>query len=277
MAELEDVDYELHRKSFSDVLQGIRQVMSEAYGLKEVSVRPVGAGGARLSIPVKIEGIDPEGKSVRYFGKILGNSEIITSRTIQLFKNIYLATTDMKPVFGISKNAQDLARHQHESLKAIYDLGIPTAKPMGYYPLNGNLWLVVAEFLTAKPVSSVKEVNIGLLDTVFGYLRKMHKNNVYHGDIKPENIMIGDKVYIIDVGNLSDDADPAQKQAYDVACQVASFVGCCKLEEIVHSARRHYSRKELKEAAEYLDLIQQRPDIYLSEETKSKLLELMTK
>lgn len=277
MADLEDADYELHRKSFSVVLQSIRKVMSENYVLKEVSVRPIGAGGARLSIPVKIEGIDPEGKSVRYFGKILGNSEIITSLTIQLFKNIYLATSDMKPVFGISKNAQDLARHQHESLKAIYDLGIPTAKPMGYYPLNGNLWLLVAEFLTAKPVSLVKEVNIGLLDTVFGYLRKMHKNNVYHGDIKPENIMIGDKVYIIDVGNLSDDADPAQKQAYDVACQVASFVGCCKLEEIVHSARRYYSRKELKEATEYLDLIQQRPDIYLSEETKSKLLELMAK
>ena len=275
MTELSDPQPNIRRELFRDLLQRIRLIMNEQYKLKDVSIRPIGAGGSRLSVPVKIRGINEQGVVTVYFAKIIGNSEIITERTIQLFKNLYLATNDKEMMFGAVQSPEEMTKYQFRVLQSIYDLGIPTAKPYGYHSINGTFYLLVAEFLNAKPISSVKEVNPEILETVFGYLKKMHKNGIYHGDIKPENIMLGDHIYIIDIGNLSETASPNQKQAYDLACQIASFVGCCKLETIVEIARKYYSSSDLKAAAEFMDLVQKRPDINLPDERKNYLISLI--
>ncbi len=275
MTELSDPQPNIRRELFRDLLQRIRLIMNEQYKLKDVSIRPIGAGGSRLSVPVKIRGINEQGVVTVYFAKIIGNSEIITERTIQLFKNLYLATNDKEMMFGAVQSPEEMTKYQFRVLQSIYDLGIPTAKPYGYHSINGTFYLLVAEFLNAKPISSVNEVSPEILETVFGYLKKMHKQGIYHGDIKPENIMLGDCIYIIDIGNLSETASPNLKQAYDLACQIASFVGCCKLETIVEIARKYYSSSDLKAAAEFMDLVQKRPDINLPDERKNYLISLI--
>lgn len=263
------------REFFRGILHRVRLIMAEQYKLNNVSIRPIGGGGSRLSVPVKIRGINEKGVEIRYFGKIVGNSEMITERTIQLFKNLYLATNDKEPMFGAIQSPEEMTKYQFRVLQSIYDLGIPTAKPLGYHSIDGTLYLLVAEFLDATPISLVTEISPEILETVFGYLRKMHTNGIYHGDIKPENIMLGDRIYIIDIGNLSETASPDLKQAYDLACQLASFVGCCQLETIVSIARKFYNRSELKSAAEFLDLVQKRPDIDLPDDRKNYLIRLI--
>jgi tRNA A-37 threonylcarbamoyl transferase component Bud32 len=275
MTEPMDNKTETRREFYRDILQRIRLIMAEQYKLSEVSIRPIGAGGSRLSIPVKIRGKNEQGTEIIYFGKIIGNSEMVTERTIQLFKNLYLATNDREMMFGAMQSPEEMSKYQFRVLQSIYDLGIPTAKPLGFHSIDGKLYLLVAEFLNAKPISSVKEVNPEILDTVFSYLRKMHQKGIYHGDIKPENIMLGDRIYIIDIGNLSETAPANLKKAYDLACQIASFVGCCQLEVIISTARKYYSRSELKAAVQFMDLVQKRPDIYLPEERKNYLIKLM--
>ena len=263
------------REAFRELLQRVRLIMAEQYKLKATSIRPVGGGGSRLSIPVRINGLNERGEKVCYFAKIIGKTEFVTERTIQLFKNLYLATSDREMMFGDIQSPEEMAKYQYRMLQSIYDLGIPTAKPLGVHSIDGSSFLLVAEFLKAKPISSVKEVNPQILETVFGYLRKMHQKGIYHGDIKPENIMLGDRIYIIDVGNLSETASRDLKQAYDLACQIASFVGCCQTETIITTARRYYSKGEMRAAVEFLDLVQRRPDIDLSDERKNRLRDLM--
>lgn len=275
MVESNGDDTNARKAFFRDVLQRIRLIMAEQYRLKDVSIRPIGGGGSRLSVPVKIRGMDEKGKETYYFAKIIGNNEVITERTIQLFKNLYLATNAMEPMFGAIQSPEEMTKYQFRVLQSIYDLGIPTAKPLGFHSIDGKMYLLVAEFLNAKPISSVKDVNPVILETVFGYLKKMHQKGIYHGDIKPENIMLGDRIYIIDIGNLSESASPNLKQAYDLACQIASFVGCCQLETIVNTAKKFYSKSELKAAAEFMDLVQKRPDIDLPEERKQYLIRLI--
>jgi hypothetical protein len=172
------------REFFRGILHGVRLIMAEQYKLKEVSIRPVGAAGSRLSVPVRITGLNEGEEEICYFGKIIGNSEMITERTIQLFKNLYLATSDMEPMFGAIQTPEEMAKYQYRMLQSIYDLGIPTAKPLGYHSIDGTFYLLVAEFLYAKPISSVKEVNPEILEIVFGYLSRMHQKGIYHGDIK---------------------------------------------------------------------------------------------
>jgi serine/threonine-protein kinase RIO1 len=267
--------HKTHREFFRDVLQDIHEIMETEFRLTNISIKPVGAEVARLSIPIKIEGTDNNGERVRYFGKILGGTDNMTARTIQLFKNLYLHMNSMEPMFRVTESPEELAKHQYEMMNAISQLGIPTATPRGVFPLRAKLWLLVADFLDAIPIEDVPELTDEHLDTVFGYLRKMHDNDIYHGDIKPDNLMFGEKVYIVDVGNFMNEAPPAQKLAYDLASQITSFLEYKSASKIVEIARKYYPCEDMMAAAKYLDIIQRRPDIVLTNENKKELLRLM--
>ncbi|MBM4249446.1 MAG: hypothetical protein FJ149_08465 [Euryarchaeota archaeon] len=274
-APAEQTHEDAHRAYFGEVLASIRSLMGRRYGLKEVSIRPIGTGGSRLSMPVRISGTDAEGRRVRYFGKILGSSDLTVAASIQFFKNIYLRMNAQDPIFEASRSAEDMARHQFEALGRIHRLGVPTARPFGYHRVDGGLWLLVAEFLEARPVAGTDEVTDDDLAALFRYLRKMHRKNVFHGDIKPENILVGRRIYLLDVGQFRQGVGKAKKRAYDLACMICSLLECAPVEKVVAVARRYYPRRDLRAGASYLDLVQRRPDINFTDETKSRLRRLM--
>ena len=264
--------YETRRAFFREALQNIRQIMAERYGITEVSIRPVNANAARLSIPIKITGLNKKGEGVRYFGKILGTSDNLSARSYQFFKNIYLQINALDPIFETYETPEDMARDQFKKMKAIYNCGIPTSNPYGYHWISGNLWMIAMEFLDAKPISAFKEVDPEQIDTVFQYLKRLHRDKIYHGDIKPDNIMIGKKIYILDVGYLRKNASASKKQAYDLACLLCSFLECQSVEVIVRIAQQHCSPQILQAATKYIELIQMRPDIHFNDEKKKKLI-----
>ena len=100
----------------------------------------------------------------------MGSNDLLSDRSMQFVKNLYLHMNAQDPIFGFTETAEDMARQQYESLHAIYETGIPTAKPLGYHSVNENTWLLVAEFLDSRPVSDCDEVTIEQIDTVFGSL-----------------------------------------------------------------------------------------------------------
>jgi len=66
------------KEHFRDVLRSIHLIMVESFKLRQVKVTPLGSEGSRLSIPIKIDGVNRAGAPVRYFAKILGGSDIMT-------------------------------------------------------------------------------------------------------------------------------------------------------------------------------------------------------
>jgi tRNA A-37 threonylcarbamoyl transferase component Bud32 len=265
-----------HIAFFRGVLRDIRRVMAEHYDLSRTSVRPIRSDGSHLSIPVKITGVNSSGEHLRYFGKIMGSNDILSDRSMQLFKNLYLHINAQDPLFGFTETAEDMARQQFESQQAIYKAGIPTSKPLGYHALNGGIWLFVAQFLDSPPASKSTEVTIEQIDTLFRFLKRLHSKGIFHGDIKPDNIMLGDKIFIIDAGVFRDDVEPAQKQAYDLACLICSFLDTHAVEGTVTNARKYYTKPEILAAAEYIDLIQQRQDFHFGNRQKSALKRALT-
>jgi tRNA A-37 threonylcarbamoyl transferase component Bud32 len=256
---------------FREVLHDIRRIMADKYGLSRVSVRPISSGASHLSIPVKITGVDTGGKSVKFFGKIIGNNDILSDRSMQLFKNLYLQMNAQDPIFGFTETAEDMARQQYESLLAIAATGIPTAKPCGYHRINDSMWLLVAQYLESRPVSESEEVTVEQIDTLFGYLKRMHKRGIFHGDIKAANLMLGDQIYILDAGVFREDVPPSNKQAYDLGCLICSFLHCHPVAGTVKNARKYYSRQNLLDVVEYVDLIQRRQDFHISNSQKIAL------
>lgn len=261
---------------FRKVLTEIHRLMDQAFGLHRVSIIPMSSEGARLSIPVRIEGLDPENRRMIYFGKILGNSDIMTQRAYQFFKNIYLNANSKEALFDFNQNAKEMAKDQYEGMSKLYELGIPTAKPYGYYPLVGGLWFLVAEFLEMEPTDS-GEVSTDQMETAFEYLSKMHRKKIFHGDIKPDNLIFAEEVYIMDIGHFLEKAPQKEKRAYDLACMAASFLDLFSAQEIVNAARKYYSNRDIRRAAAYLELIDQRPDFKMSIHKKERLLHLMQK
>jgi len=264
-----------HREYFREVLLKIKKIMADDFGMLNASIRPISVGGARLSIPVKMEGVDKDGRPLRYFGKIVGSTDMLTARTVHFFKNVYLQMNGVEPLFKITESPEAMVKYLYEMAKQIDQLGIPTAKPIGYRQINPDLWLMVSEFLDAGQMVPENELNARYVDAVFGYLKKMHTHGIFHGDMKSENILVGEKVYIVDVGHFIESAPSAKKQAYDVASEMACFVEYVPAQEIVRLAKKRYTMKELRQAAKFLDLVQRRPDLYLSDDNKLQLQRLL--
>jgi tRNA A-37 threonylcarbamoyl transferase component Bud32 len=267
--------YEAHLAFLKDIQRNIRRILSENYKMKKISIEYIAKGAARLSNPIKITGVNEKGEKIRYFGKVIGSNDILSVRYIQFLKNIYLQINTQKPIFEMYETAEDMVRDQYEMMQTIYKSGIPAIKPYGYHQIYGSQWLLVGEFLDVKPFSMLEKVDPKQIDLVFNYLKKEHQKKIFHGDIKPENILVGDKIYILDAGHFRKDAPAAKKQSYDLACMISSFLEYQPVEEIVKIAQKYYSRRYLQTAAEYIELIQMRPDIHFTDETKQKLLHLL--
>jgi serine/threonine protein kinase len=265
----------MHIAFFREVLRDIRRIMGDQYGLRRTSIRPIRSDAAHLSIPVKISGLNGKAEKVRYFGKILGSNDILSDRSMQFVKNLYLTMNAQDPLFGFTETAEDMARQQYESQLAIYETGIPSAKPLGFHLVNGGTWLLVAKFLDSRPVSECNDVSIEQIDTMFGYLHQLHSKGIFHGDIKSANIMLGDKIYVLDAGVFRKGVDPARKQAYDIACLFCSFIHCHPVEGTVKSALKYYTRPDIRDAVEYIDLIQQRQDFHFTDPQKNALKQVM--
>jgi tRNA A-37 threonylcarbamoyl transferase component Bud32 len=261
----------IHIAFFREVLRDIRRIMAEQYGITRTSVRPIRSDASRLSIPIKITGLNKSGATVRFFGKILGANDLLSDRSMQFVKNLYLEMNAQDAIFGFTETAEDMARQQYESLLAIYKTGIPTAKPLGYHAINEGTWLLVAEYLDSRPVSTCDAVTIEQIDTLFGYLKRLHEKGIFHGDIKPDNIMLGDKIYILDSGVFRDKVSSSKKQAYDLACLICSFMEIHPIEGTVQNARRYYSKQNIADGAPYVDLVQRRQDFHFNNEQRDAL------
>ena len=265
----------VHQAFLDDILQNTRRILADDYNMTDISIVPIAAGAARLSNPIKITGEDKSGKKVRYFGKVIGSSDILTVRYIQFLKNIYLEMYTREPIFAIYDSAEDMVKDQYEMMQLIYKSGIPAIRPYGYHWITDSMWLLVMEYIDAVPFPMCGEVDPKQVDTIFGYLKMAHKKNIYHGDIKPENILLGERIYILDAGHFRADAPAAKKEAYDLACMISSFLECQPVDGIVQIARKHFSRRQLQAASRYVELIQLRPDIHFTDETKKELQRLL--
>ena len=266
---------EAHQVFLQDIQRNIRRILSENYKMKKISIEYIAAGAARLSNPIKITGVNEKDEKVRYFGKVIGSNDILSVRYIQFLKNIYLQINTKDPIFEMYETTEDMVRDQYEMMRAIYKSGIPAIKPYGYHQINSSQWLLVAEFLDVKPFSMLERVDPKQIDLVFCYLKMAHHKKIFHGDIKPDNILVGDKIYILDAGHFRKDAPASKKQSYDLACMISSFLEYQPVEEIVKIAKKYYSHRYIQAAADYIELIQMRPDIHFTDETKEKLLRLL--
>lgn len=263
------------KENLREVMRSVHLIMVENFGVRKIKVIPVGDEGSRLSIPIKITGVNVTGEPRRYFAKIIGSSDMMTEKTIQFMKNLYLHTESRTPLFGFTHSAEAMARYQYDTMTRIGDLGIPTAKPLGIFALPGGLWLLLTEYLEFPKLTTVKELSEEQLEEAVRSIHLLHENGIFHGDIKPENFLFKDKVFILDVGNFHEDAPIKEKKGYDLSCLMMSFLEHFPPEKVLTITAKYYSKRDLKKATTYFELIKLRPDFHVNEDMIKSLTALM--
>ncbi|MCI4319521.1 MAG: hypothetical protein L3K23_05240 [Thermoplasmata archaeon] len=256
---------------YRTVAAAIRRLMGQNYGVRRVSLRAIHSDASRLSLPMKLTGSDARGRPVRYFAKLIGSQDVLAEWVAQSAKNLYLQLSHREPMFGYARTAEEMARQEYESLLAIDRAGVATAKPLGYHRLDEGLWLFVAEFLSARPPGDAGEFSSGQIDELFRDLHQLHRQGVFHGDLKCDNILVGERIFLIDAGLFRDGVDAKRKEAYDLSCLLCTLLGRHPLSRILRIAGRYYSRELLQGTLEYADLIQKRQDFDFDDGQKEEL------
>jgi len=243
-----------------------KEVLAEKHDLTQVRIRPVTLRSARFSLPCVVDGVR-RGEEVHLFVKIMGSSDHFTAVISQLMKNVYLEKNGRPAMFEVAGSALGMARHQHDRLLEFVQKGIPTSPPLGYHDLDGIRALLVMEFIPGNPFTKV-EITPALAKAAFDVMRRMHQHQLYHGDIKLDNLILGPdgKIYLLDVGSFREGTPEREQRAYDIASMLCALSERMPVDELLRAGVLKYSSDDQRAAVLYVDLSRNRPDFFLPDE-----------
>ena len=159
------------------------------------SIDPGGMPG-RLPGP-RYRGTEPLGQGG--VGKVVATRDREIGRTVALKTLHDFATADTRLVRRFLVEARVTAQLEHPNIVPVYDLGVlPDGRP--FYTMRVVKKQSLADVLSFGSWPLVRL--LGALLQVMRALAYAHSRGVMHGDIKPENILLGDfgEVYLADWG-----------------------------------------------------------------------------
>ena len=159
------------------------------------SIDPGGMPG-RLPGP-RYRGTEPLGQGG--VGKVVATRDREIGRTVALKTLHDFATADTRLVRRFLVEARVTAQLEHPNIVPVYDLGVlPDGRP--FYTMRVVKKQSLADVLSLGSWPLVRL--LGALLQVMRALAYAHSRGVMHGDIKPENILLGDfgEVYLADWG-----------------------------------------------------------------------------
>ncbi len=247
------------------LLRRIRETLREHYGLTNVRIRPLGGGASRFSLPCQLIGTHG-GRRIPLFAKIVGTSDLLTVVASQFIKNMYLTMNAKDSLFDVPTSALEVAEYQSDTLARMRKLGLNTARPLGFHPLDGVRVLLVTEWIEGTPLSRTT-VTPQMMESAFGQLAALHRGGVQHGDLKSDNIMVGPtgKVFLLDVARFRESAPVRAREAYDLACLMCTMAQYQSSDAVIAAASKNFDPGRLQTSAEYLGLVRRRPDFYLTD------------
>ncbi len=245
------------------------------YYIEGACITPVEHKGISVMItrPYFVEGTC-EGARKRLFVKLITDESIALWKFMQLMKNVYLIFSSKDMLFATFSKPQEMARHEFSQLNWMAYAGLDVPKVYGMNKLEENAVILVMERLNGVRELDEKITDANI-DGIFAYIKKMHYAGISHGDIKLSNILIAEKIYLIDGGQFVDDIEPATAKAYDIACAMCALVPLAGTERVARAAKKCYSLDELTRSCEFFSLAQRRPTFDISNDDVKALKKMI--
>ncbi len=143
-------------------------------------------------------------ESYVFYSKDVHGDEVavkIHRHNIQSFKEIpsYLSLRGIKSG-GFLNTIDDWTRYEYKSLERAFNSGVRAPKPIGLY--KNLIVMGFVGFNGVPAASAIKDSNFDLEEwykDIIGFIIKMGKSGMIHGDLSPYNILNFDsKPYLID-------------------------------------------------------------------------------
>jgi tRNA A-37 threonylcarbamoyl transferase component Bud32 len=198
--------------------EAIGRAMAEQLGLTVHEAKAFGLGGSGGSTPMKLRVSDAsEGPDFVLFGKLYAASHLRADRNYKATRTIpYGRLEDERPFSSVRR----LVQYEDYLLRVMRDAGIAVAESYGFVEITPEReYLMVTEFLEGTKEIGDPEVtvDVDVIDSALGIIRRMWDAGIAHRDVKPANILVRDHVaLIIDVAFAEIRPSP-WRQAVDLA------------------------------------------------------------
>ena len=233
-------------------LETVAREIRDRYDRGEVSVRFLDADNW-LSTPMVVD--------ERWFVKVISKQNSIVHALFTTGRNLGAFSSGTEGFFEHFATPIEMAEHELEATERMRAVGLNAPEPIEAFEIDG-LGIVVLEYLpefrTLDELDTDTEAD--LAPAVFSALQTMHRNDLIHGDLRAENVLIRDgEIYFIDATSIAD-TKAADAKSYDIACALAALEPLIGAGRTVDAALSVLSTDELLAAARFLDFVNIRPD-----------------
>ncbi|WP_436930393.1 RIO1 family regulatory kinase/ATPase domain-containing protein [Halosimplex halobium] len=155
----------------------------------------------------------------------------------------------------------EMAEHELEANERMREIGVSAPEPKEAFEYD-DVAVMVLEYLPdfrsldELPPDEVR----GHAVELFEALERMHDNNLAHGDLQRENVLVsGGELYFIDATKVREGAIE-DARAYDTACALGALEPLVGARDAVAAALEVHDTDELMAAREFLDFVNIRPE-----------------
>lgn len=239
----------------------IRYIFKRKYGLKKIRIRLAG-GSYWLSIPCVVKGVDKKTRlEKKYLAKIINDRSTLKHKYLSMMRNVGLIAERSALKFDEHRSPEEMGEFERQCLVGLRRSSVNAPEVFGLHRLGDDDYMLVMEFIEGRPLSDM-DIGGEVLDEVFQALKSMHQGGVYHGDIKLDNFMYSKgKVYVFDCLKLGTRGETAA--AFDLACLLCALAEKVPVSVVLGHARSYFSARELKQAADMVDLALYKSDLEL--------------
>jgi tRNA A-37 threonylcarbamoyl transferase component Bud32 len=195
------------------------------------------------------------------FVKVISDQNSLVHALLTAGRNLGAFSSGTEGFFKHCGTPLEMAENELVATRRMRELGVNAPEPIEAFEVQG-LGVLVMEFLPDyRPLDELDpETVAGFAPELFASLATMHDNDLAHGDLRGENVLVADgTLYFIDATSVREGSiDDAR--SYDVACAMGALEPLIGAGATVDAALEAYSTDELLAAEEFLDFVNIRPD-----------------
>lgn len=195
------------------------------------------------------------------FVKVISDQNSLVHALLTAGRNLGAFSSGTEGFFQHSATPVEMATQELTAARRMRELGINVPQPREAFEVDG-LGVLVMEYLPAfRTLDELDtEAISGYAPALFDALATMHDNELAHGDLRGENVLVADdELFFIDATSVSE-ANIVDARSYDVACALGALTPHLGAGEAVRAALSAYSVEALLAARDFLDFVNIRPD-----------------
>jgi len=197
----------------------------------------------------------------RLFVKVVTEQNSLVHALLTAGRNLGAFSSGTEGFFQRFDTPIEMAEHELEANERMREIGVNAPEPKEAFEYD-NVAVMVLEYLpdfrslADLPPEEVADHAVDLFEA----LERMHENNLAHGDLQRENVLVSDgELYFIDATKVRDDAIE-DARAYDTACALGALEPLIGARGAVAAALEVHDPDELLEARDFLDFVNIRPE-----------------